>query len=147
MMKVFALAFLALFSPTQSKLQSLPEWYRVYTFDDSFIELNTNYVMFNNRHTERVRFRWSFLRSEAPGGEPQVIYQTRLEEIECDCRNKRFCLYNVELFDAGGGMIRSEGADKPGEWREVKFGSMMEKLFTPACQLIERRKREPVVVR
>jgi len=44
-------------------------------------------------------------------------------------------------------MIRSEGADKPGEWREVKFGSMMEKLFTPACQLIERRKREPVVVR
>ncbi len=147
MMKVFVLAFLALFSPTQSKPKSLPEWHRVYTFDDSFIELNTNYVMFNNRHTERVRFRWSFLRSEVPGKEPHITYQTRLEEIECDCRNKRFRLHNVELFDAGGRMIRSEGGDELGEWRAVKFGSMMEKLFTPACQLIERRKREPVVER
>ncbi|MFN2393967.1 MAG: hypothetical protein ABR566_18655 [Pyrinomonadaceae bacterium] len=43
------------------KSQPLPEWFRVYTYDDSIIELNTNYVIFSNYNVERVRFRWSFL--------------------------------------------------------------------------------------
>jgi len=74
-------------------------------------------------------------------------YQGRLEEIECDCRKKRYRLHDVRLYDAQDRLIRTEVVDSPDEWREVRFGSMMEKLFKPACQLIELRKRAPALER
>jgi hypothetical protein len=147
MMKVLLLVFAVTLSQTQSKPQTLPEWYRVYTFEDSIIVLNTDYVMFSSRKTGRVRFRWSFSNLEPLSGEPQVKYKYRLEEIECDCRDKRFRLHDVRSYDADGRLVRVETADPPDKWQEVRFGSMMEKLFRPACQLIELRKRVPALER
>ena len=99
MLKTFTLSFVILLSQTPLSLQTLPEWYRVYTFDDSIIELNTTYVMFTGQRTGRVRFRWSFLKPETLSREPQRKYQSRVEEIECDCRNKRFRLHGFQLYD------------------------------------------------
>ena len=141
---LFLISVLLLFQ-NPLKPQTLPEWYRVCTFDESVIELNTNYVMFSSRKTGRVRFRWSFIKPEILSGERHVKYQSRVEEIEYDCSNKRYRLHDVRLYDAEGRLIRSEEVDPPGEWREVKFGSIMEKLFTPACQLIELRRRVPAL--
>lgn len=146
-MKALFLMFVVLLSQNQSESRTLPEWYRVYTFDESVIELNTDYVMFSDRKTGRVRFRWSFLKPETMGQERLIKYQSRLEEIEWDCAKKRYRLHDVRMYDAEGRLMRSEEGDPPGQWREVKFGSMMQKLMTPACQLIELRRRVPALER
>ena len=66
---VLAILFLQATVKSQvAKSQPLPEWFRVYTYDDSIIELNTNYVMFSNRNIERVRFRWSFQTPQSLSG-------------------------------------------------------------------------------
>lgn len=146
-MQILIALALVLFSTVEVSPRELPEWYRVYTFENSIIELNTNYVVFSNRRTERVRFRWSFLAPETLIEGSQTKYQSRLEEIECDCRNKRFRINQIEWLDADGKIVHAEKNDPHGDWRAVRFGSMMEKLFAPACRLIELRKRVPAVER
>lgn len=144
-MKVMFLAFTIFLSSTSLMAQQLPEWYRVYTFDDSIIEMNTSQVTFGSKSIGRVRFRWSFDKPQLLSGEPQTRYKSKLEVLEFHCSDKRFRLYEVILFDAAGKVIRVEVVNPPGEWSSVTSGSMMERLFTPACQLIELKRRPPVI--
>ncbi len=149
-MKILFLVLAILFLQTTvksqaTKSQPLPEWFRVYTYDDSIIELNTNYVMFSNRKIERVRFRWSFQTPQTLNGKSEFKYLSILQEVQFDCGNKIFRLYAVQWYDAEGKIVASENKKESEELREIQSGSMMEKLFTPACKLIERRKREPAV--
>ncbi len=147
-MKVLLLVFVIILAQIPTKPKPLPEWYRVYTFDDgSIVDLNTDYVMFSSRKTGRVRLRWSFAQPETLSVKPQIKYKSRVEEVECDCGNKRYRFHDVRLYDADGRLIKVETADPPDEWREVRFGSIMEKLFAPACKLIGLRKRVPALER
>jgi hypothetical protein len=143
---VLAILFLQATVKSQvAKPQRLPEWFRVYTYDDSIIELNTNYVMFSNRNIERVRFRWSFQTPQILSGKSDVKYQSVLQEIQFDCQNKTFRLYVVQWFDFDGKVVASENKKESEELQEIKFGSIMEKLYPQACKLIALRKREPAV--
>lgn len=143
-MKVIFLTFVILLSSTSLFSQQLPTWYRVYTFDESIVEMNTSKVTFGGKDIARVRFRWTFDRPEALSGEPQLRFKSRLEVIEFNCSDKRFRPYEITLFNSAGKIVRREEMNPPGEWHTVTSGSMMEKLFAPACELIERRTRPPV---
>jgi hypothetical protein len=123
----------------------LPEWYRVYTFDESIIEMNTSKVTFGGKDIARVRFRWTFDKPETLSGEPQRKYKSRLEVMEFNCAERRYRLYDVSFYDAAGKVVRSEEMNPPDEWRTVGSGSVMESLFTPACKLIEKVVHRPVV--
>jgi len=136
------LAFLIL--STALTAQQSSEWSRVYTFDDSIIEMNTAHVTFGGRNIARVRFRWTSDQPETLSGEAQVKYKSRLEVIEFNCSDRRYRPYDIILFDATGKVIRSQEMNPPVEWRAVS-DRMMEKLFTPACELIERKTHPPVV--
>jgi hypothetical protein len=138
------LPFVILLSSTCLTAQ-IPEWYRVYTFDDSIIEMNTAQVTFGGKDIGRVRFRWTFDQPEALSGEPQLKYKSRLEVMEFNCSQRRYGLYDLTFYDAAGKVIRSQEMNPPVEWRTVTFGSVMEKLFAPACELIEKRAHPPVV--
>ena len=142
-MKLTFLPFVILLASTSLWAQPLPEWYRVYTFDESMIEMNTSQVTFGGKDIGRVRFRWTFSQPEALSAEPQVKYKTRLEVMEFNCSNKRYRLYDVTLFDSAGKTIRHEEMNPPVEWRTVASGSIMAKLFAPACELIEKRAHLP----
>lgn len=128
-----------------AKSQPLPEWFRVYTYDDSIIELNTNYVMFSNYKIERVRFRWSFQTPQPLSEKSDVKYQSILQEVQFDCKHKTFRLYAMQWFDGEGKVVASEKKKETKELQEIQSGSMIEKLFPQACKLIELRKREPAV--
>lgn len=128
-----------------TRTQPLPEWFRVYTYDDSIIELNTNYVMFSNQKTERVRFRWSFQSLQTLDEKTEVKYQTILEEVQLDCRNKDFRLYSAQWLNKKGDVVANKTYEADKDLEDVRFGSMMDKFFEPACKLIELRKREPPV--
>ncbi len=138
-MRRVLLASLFLFSSTSLTAQQLPEWYRVYTFDESIIELNTSLVTFISKDITRVRFRWTFDQPAALSGEAQSKYKSRLEVMELNCSEQRYRPYHLTFFDAAGNIVRVEEMNPPGEWRTITSGSMMEKLFAPACELIKQR--------
>jgi hypothetical protein len=143
-MKLKFLPFVFLLSSTCLTAQ-VPEWYRVYTFDESIIEMNTSQVTFGGKDIGRVRFRWTFDKPEALSGKPELKYRSRLEVMEFNCSQRRYRPYDLTFFDTAGKVIRHEEMNPPVEWRTVTFGSVMEKLFTPACELIEKKAHPPVV--
>jgi len=142
-MRLLIFLFLLLFSSSSLTAQQLPEWYRVYTFDDSFIEMNTSLMTIISGDVTRVRFRWTFDQPEALSGEPNLTYKNQLEVMEFNCSIKRYRLYHLTFFDAAGNIIRIQ--DSPGAWRAVASGSMMEKVFIPACELIKKKTHPEVV--
>lgn len=144
-MKFIFLTFVILLSSTSLTSQQLPTWYRVYTFDESIVEMNTSLVTFISKDISRVRFRWTFDRLKALNGEPQLKYKSRLEVIEFNCSEQRYRPYHLTFLDATGNIVRLEEMNPPGEWRSATSGSMMEKLFRPACELVKRKTSPPVV--
>jgi len=143
-MRTVLLAFLFLFSSTSLTAQQLPEWYRVYTFDESIIEMNTSLVTFISKDITRVRFRWTFDQPVSLSGEAQLKYKRRLEVMELNCSEHRYRPYHLTFFDAAGNIVRVEEMNPPREWRTLTSGSMMEKLFAPACELIKQRTHPPI---
>jgi len=111
------LPFVILLSSTCLRAQ-LPEWYRVYTFDDSVIEMNTAQVTFGGKDIGRVRLRWTFDQPEALSGEPQLKYKSRLEVMEFNCSQRRYRLYDLTFYDAAGKVIRSQEMN-PGQGSSV----------------------------
>ena len=140
---VLAMAFLL--SPIALKAQTPPEWQRVYTFDDSFIEMNTFWMLNDNDGVFRVRFRWSFARPQTVRGHPALTYKSRLEVFQFNCSERRSRLYETSVVNAKGESVTLVGRDVAGDWRPVLSGSMTEKLFVPACRLIESKLRPPDV--
>lgn len=141
MVIVLALAFL--FSPTALKAQTPPEWQRVYTFEDSFIEMNTFRVLNDSDGVFRVTFRWSFARPQAVRGNSTLTYKSRLEVFQFNCSEEHSRLYEVNVINAKGEAITLLGKNAAGDWMPVSSGSMTDKLFTPACRLIESKLRPP----
>lgn len=144
-MKLMFLPLIFLLAATCLQAQQLPEWYRVHTFDESIIEMNTSQVTFVGKDIGRVRFRWVFDDPETLGGDRSVKYKSRLEVMEFNCSDKLYRLHHVSLFDSAGEAIRHELVSAPVEWHTVSSGGIMGKLFQPACQLITRKPGTPAV--
>ena len=140
-MRIALLLVLFAFCPVALRAQSPPEWTRVYTFDESWIEMNTSLVTPISKDVSRVRFRWTFDEPQSLGRAPEVKYQSRLEVIELNCSLKQYRQYHLTFFDAAGNIAGIH--DTPLEWRDVRRGGMVEKLFVPGCDLIKGRTRKP----
>lgn len=135
----FILPLLFVFSPLTLIAQSSPEWQRVYTFDDSTIEMNTSLVTRIDNEITRVRFRWMFHRPEPLPGAPDLKYRSQLEVMEFKCSVNQYRTYHLTFVDQAGNAVRVQ--DSPGEWRTIVSNSMMQKLIVPACELIKGKIR------
>ena len=113
------------------------EWYRVYTFDESTIEMNTSLVTSISKDVSRVRFRWTFNEPQSLTGTPATRFQSQLEVLEFNCKLKSYRPYHLTFFDSTGNIVHID--DSPGEWRGVTSGSMIEKLFVTGCDLIQKK--------
>src|SRR5215813_2495781 len=78
--------------------QNKPEWQRVYTFEESFIEMNTSNVILGG-DIGRITFRWTFDQTEPLSRNSTLRYQSRLETIEFKCADKRYRMYEVTYLD------------------------------------------------
>lgn len=130
----FVVPFLFVFYPIAIFAQSSPEWSRVYTFDESTIEINTSLITRIDKDVTRLRFRWMFDKPERADG---LTYQSQLEVMEFNCSVNKYRSYHLTLLDKAGNIVRIQ--DSPSEWRAVISGSMMEKLFVPGCELIKEK--------
>ena len=123
--------------PLTLTAQSLPEWHRVYTFDESTVEMNTSLVTSISKDVVRVRFRWTFAEPQVLSGLPKEKFQSQLEVMEFNCSQNRYRPYHFTFYDTAGNIVRID--DSPGTWRSVTSGSMIEKLFVPGCALIRKK--------
>jgi hypothetical protein len=118
--------------------QEKSKWRRVYTYDDSFIEMEVIKLSFGN--FGRVRFRTVYDKPETLRGITGVKYKSHIEDMELMCAQRRYRVTGTDFLDARGKVIRSYKADESEGWKVVRFGSMMEKLFVPACRMIAEKK-------
>lgn len=140
-MKALLLPLIILLSSTLLTAQQTPEWERVYTFDESIIEMNTVQVTFDGKSTGRVRFRWSFEQPQTFNRESKAKYNSQLEVIEFDCSNKLYRPYETTWFDAAGQKILFTEANPPGEWRPFGRGDVLGRsdvMETPARPVLSR---------
>ena len=136
-MRLLLLPFLLLLCSVPATAQRNSEWTRVYTFDDSIVEMNTVLITRISEDVTRVRFRWTFDELQPLRGETGFKYKTRLEVMEFNCAVRNYRPYHITFFDGDGNVIRIN--DSPGTWRGVDFGQMTEKLLVSACKLITRK--------
>ncbi|HEY5883909.1 MAG TPA: surface-adhesin E family protein, partial [Pyrinomonadaceae bacterium] len=136
-MRLAQLLFLLLFYPLSLAAQQSQEWARVYTFDDTIVEMNTSLVTAITADISRVRFRWTFQQPQAWTGYSRLKHSSRLEVMEFNCSVRKYRPYHLTFYDASGNTIQID--DTPAEWRGVDFGSLTEKLLVSACDLIMRK--------
>ena len=165
-MRVLPCALL-LMSSVLSAAQDKKIWQRVYTGEDSIIEIDISKVTFVEYSTARkvtftyssgrARFRTIYSKPEALQEKPGVRYKTRLETIEFQCAKKepdvlkrvpsdttsgaRYRLYEATLLDEKGKPVKTFAWDPSAEWKEIKHGGMIEKLSGAACTLINEKRR------
>src|SRR5712692_10005715 len=140
-MKVLLLTFLLIVPSTYVIAQKTREWDRVYTFEESIIEMNTSNVIVGGG-IGRVTFRWTFDQLETLKGNPELKYKSRLETIEFRCVDQRYRYYEVSLLDSEGKTIHSQLMSPPYEWHQIKWDGVMGTMFGEAGQLI-RAKIDP----
>jgi len=145
-----ALLMTALLFPGQREKE---KWERVYTGEDSIIEIDSSRVTFveDNASTKvtfgysvgRVNLRTIYKQPEALKETPGVKYKTRFETIEFNCPAKRYRLYEATLRDEKGKVIKTMARDPSAEWKVIRPGGMMDKLSVAACKLIDEKRRNP----
>ena len=108
-------------------------WERVYTGDDSIIELNSTTLRFEPGRVLRAQFRTVFSKAESTGGDRGVKYKTRLETIDFRLTDGRYRFVEIGLLDPAGKLIQTKTTDASEDWRVLKPGGITERLFNAAC--------------
>ncbi len=119
------------------------KWRRVYTMEDSVIDMNLSKVTFGLEKVGYVRFRTTFSRPLPVHVSPELKYKRVVETIELKCPSKLYRVIEATLFDDKGDPIRSDRLEPPPAWKTVEAASMMKRLFEPGCALIEKKRRNP----
>ncbi len=123
--------------------QEKDKWERIYTYEDSVIEINSAKVTLVNNRTGRVTFRTVYSKPEPLREKPGAKYKTRLETFEFRCAERRYRIYQVTLLDSKGKPVESYEMEPAEEWKIPKPGGMMEKLFGTACALLDEKRSDP----
>jgi len=115
--------------------QAKPEWQRLYTGDDSVIDLDVASLRFDSGHILRVRFRTILSKAESLNRQSETKYKSRLESVEFKLASSQYRYREMSLLDAAGKIVWSDEPNPTQEWRTFKEGGMMKRLFDAACQL------------
>jgi len=118
-----------------NRAQAKEPWQRVYTGDDSVIELNTATARFGPGNLLRAEFRTILSKAESVGGQRGEKYKTRLEKIDFRLTDRRYRFVEISLLDSSGKTIQTKTTDASEEWRQVKAGGITERLYEAAAGL------------
>jgi hypothetical protein len=111
------------------------EWKRVYTGEDSVIEVSVGSLTLETGHILRARFRTILSKAEGLKGEPETEYKSRLENVEFKLPSGQYRYRETSLLDSAGQTVLSAEPNPSQEWRALKEGGMMKRLFDAARQL------------
>ena len=88
--------------------QAKDPWQRVYTGEDSVIELNTATARFGPGNLLRVEFRTVFSTLETTGGQAGAKYKSRLETIDFRLTDRHYRFVEISLLDPSGKTIQTK---------------------------------------
>ncbi|MGH9966374.1 MAG: hypothetical protein ACREBG_00865 [Pyrinomonadaceae bacterium] len=111
------------------------KWQRVYTGEESVIDVNVSGPTFDAGHVLRVKFRTTLSKPESLKEKPGTKYKSRLETIEFKLTDKRYRIHDISFLDSAGKTAQSYEANASEDWKVLKVGGMMQRLFDAARQL------------
>ena len=113
--------------------QSKDKWQRVYTGEESVIDINFSSSALEPEHILRADFRTILSKAENIAG-TQEKYKSRIETIRFKLNENRYRLCDSAWFDVKGMKLYST-APTAEDWRVLKQGGFMERLFNSASAL------------
>lgn len=122
--------------------QEKDKWQRLYTYEDSTVEVDAANIVFSSDFTGRVRFRFAFSKSQSLAGK-QVGYKSVIETIEFKCPERLYRIVDVKRFDKKGALLDSDDPKPSAEWEAVKTRGMMDNFLQPGCDVIYEKRRNP----
>jgi hypothetical protein len=114
--------------------QTKNKWQRVYTGDDSVIEINVSSSTLEADHVLRVDFRTTLRKPENIAHRQGAKYKSRIETIRFKLNQNRYLLAQTAWFDTKGAKLDSYAVTEE-DWRVLKPGGVMERLFNSARTL------------
>ncbi len=119
--------------------QEKDKWKRVYTYDDSVIEINEAKLKQIDERAARADFRTVYEDQQPLRGKPGVKYKTRFETIEFRCNSGQYRVVEAKLVDSKGKTIDSYQMTEEEDWKPTNSGGMMQKLLSAACGIMYQR--------
>lgn len=111
--------------------QTRDKWERVYTGEDSVIDINVSSSTLEAGRVLRVDFRTTLAKPENLSGNQSSKYKSRIETISFKLNQNQYRLAETTWFDAKGAKLDSYAATAE-DWRVLKQGGVMERLFNAA---------------
>jgi hypothetical protein len=142
MRRISLILFLLLAVPFASA-QEKEKWQRIITLDESTVDMNVSTVVFSTGGIGRVQFRFSLTKAEVVPEMPGVKYKSFIETVEFKCAENRYRLYEITWLDRKGKIIRTDEKDASAKWKSEGGKSFIDRLYTPACQFIQEKRRNP----
>ena len=135
-------SILFLLPPLFYSPQEKTKWQRLYTYEDSTVEVDASNIIFSTDFTGRVRFRFAFSKLQPLAGK-QVRYRSVIETIEFKCPQRLYRVVDVKRYDGKGTLVDSDAPTPSADWEDVKARSMMDKFLQPGCHAIYEKRRNP----
>jgi hypothetical protein len=114
--------------------QTKDKWQRVYTGEGSVIDINVSSSNLEADHVLRVDFRTTLAKPENMARNQGVKYKSRIETIRFKLNQNRYWLTQITWFDTKGIKLESLSTNAE-DWRVLKPGGVMERLFSAARTL------------
>ena len=114
--------------------QTKGKWQRVYTGEESVIDINVSSSALEAGHALRVDFRTILTKPENIAGKQSAKYKSRIETIGFKLNQNRYWLAKITWFDTKGTKLDSYSATAE-DWRDLKPGGVMERLLNSARRL------------
>lgn len=108
------------------------KWQRVYTGEDSIIEINESNHTFESGRVMRIEIRTTLTKPEKISSTSETRYKTRLEKIDFKFTGKQYRVFETTIIDAAGKTLSSYQTQSVEDWRVTKPNGIMERLFYAA---------------
>lgn len=131
---VLAALFFVLSVPNGITQKNVDQWLRVVTDEESIIDVDRSSLVLEENRIIRAKFRTTLLKSERIAGKPDIKYQTRLDSIQFNIKDRHYRIFESTLFDASGKVVSSYQSSVADGWKALK-GRTGSRLFHAASQL------------
>ena len=105
-------------------------WQRVYTGEDSVIEINVLSLQFEAERVVRATYRTMLSKPESLPEKSGTKYKSRIETVAFSPAGRRYRFEEVRWLDAKDNIVHSYQATANTDWRVLKNGGTMDRMLS-----------------
>ncbi len=105
-------------------------WQRVYTGEDSVIEINVLSLQFEAERVVRATYRTVLSKPESLPEKSGTKFKSRIETVAFSAADRRYRFEEVRWLDAKDNIVHSYQATGNTGWRVLKNGGIIDRMFT-----------------